>query len=263
MQRIDEASIELLEDDIASSMERVQEARSAAALGEPCEEIWTDRRGLGIVRLLLHGDHLGFFTELARSAQCRRYHLTRCAAEKHVDFHCTSSRAEPFFDAVAASCLDLGREIARLSPASFREGEEYEDDFLYLRFLHRWVEGGASGEELAALLEAMERVLDGAPSPRLDLCRALLARDPAAFGRAFEALLEGRFAEIALERRGIADDSVCAAAGTHVFVEGLALLRLAALAGVATRAEYPLCPALARLPMTAALPVDPFPPVSA
>lgn len=258
MQHFDDTSLDVLDSDITLWRAVVRTSRSAAAIGEPCEEIWTCRRGMGVLRLLLHGDHLGFFTELARSAQCRRYYLSRCAAEQYFDFYCTSSRSEPYFDALAASCFDLACALGRLSPPSFRDGEEYEDDFLYLRFLHRWVEATASNVELSAIMRQIERVLDGASSARLEVCKAFHARDGAAFERAFSSLLEERLVEVDGEKRGIADDSVCAAAGTYVFVEGIALLRLAGAMGFPTRLEYPLCPSLSRLPMTGTVPVDEF-----
>jgi hypothetical protein len=44
-----------------------------------------------------------------------------------------------------------------------------------------------------------------------------------------------------------------------VFVEGLAILRLADQAGFPTEPEYPGCPALARLPSTVPPPADPLP----
>lgn len=259
MQHFDEQSLSDLGAEIEGWTDSLRHAKSAAEIGRPCEEIWTCRRGLAILHLLLHGDYNAFFQDLARSAQCRLYHLKRCAADSHVDFYCRSTRAEPYWDALAASCFELARDIGRLTPSSFREGEEYEDDFCYLRFLHQWQENncGASAE-LSTLLQRFEEVLEGAANPRLAICKSLLGPDGNAFEQAFLALLEERYAQIEREKIGAAEESVCAAVGTYVFVEGLALLRLAGLAGIKTREEYPLCPLLARLPMSLPLPMDGF-----
>jgi Immunity protein 49 len=257
MQYFGEDTIEELSAEIKVWRESLSELSAISEIGETCEEIWTYRRGLAILHLLLYGDHRAFLQELARSAQCRRYHLRRCAAQGYTDFYCSSSRSEPYWDALAASCFELARDIAGLSPVNFREGEEYEDDYCYQRFIYQWLDGNLiATPELISLIQRFEGALEGAQSPRLDICKSFFERDEEAFTRAFYLLLEERYAQIKREKFGIAEESVCAAAGTYVFIEGLGLLRIAELAGIRIRDEYPLCPLLARLAVVGDIPAD-------
>jgi hypothetical protein len=225
------------------------------------EEMTTNLRAMAISYLLLHADTDAFYAELTISAQARRHYLTRCVKGRYSDFYGACSRWDPFFDALAARNAAIAHDIASLSPADWLDGAEYEDDYCYARFLHRYIANDATRVELQALLDRFESALEGAPSSRLALCKSLLARDQKAFDKAFEDLLADREAEIDEERSGIAAEEVCAALGTYLFVEGLGVLWVAENAGFKTLREYPLCPALARMRMMEPAPADAFPPV--
>jgi hypothetical protein len=224
------------------------------------EEMSASQRGLAILYLLQHADTGGYCAELCISAQARLHYLARCAKAGYRDGYAACSRSEPFFDALAARHPALARDIAALSPQDWIEGAEYEDDHCYARFLHRWVIGGATRAELDALITRFEKALEGAPSARLSLCKSLLNRDQEAFDVAFMDLLQERNAEIELEKCGVAAEDTAAAACTYLFIEGLGILFVAEGAGLRTLREYPLCPALARLPADEPPPADPFPP---
>lgn len=221
-------------------------------VGRFYEEMSQGRRALGTLRLLLQADSPGFARELAYSAQARRHYLARCAKAGYADFYGVTSRSEPLFDALAGDWIDLARDIALLSPKAWREGDEYEDDYCYGRFFHEYVSG--SGGSFAALLEQFEAALEGASSPRLQICAAIASRDQAAFDTAFLGLLDARDREIAQDRQGLAEEDPAVAIGTYIFVEGLAVLRVAGYAGLVTLREYSQCPALAR-----AIPAGPPP----
>src|SRR5262249_25838852 len=135
-----------------------------------------------------------------------------------------SSRIDPFFDAVAAQSLDVAKDIAALASADWLSKDEYEDDYCYARFLYLLVTGPADQRagEMSDLLARFERALDGDESPRLQVCRALLARDSDAFGQAFADLLSQRAGELK-ERRPRAIANPVARLDCEVFVEGLAL----------------------------------------
>jgi hypothetical protein len=212
------------------------------------QEFTDGMRAHALLWLLVEGDAQSCFRDLTVSAQVRRHFLRRCQKEGVVDLHCACSRVEPFLDAVAAQSRDVARDIARLSPAAWMTENEYEDDFSYARFLHLWVANAPPERpvaELVALLDQMEKALEGAASARLDVCRALLARDQEAFRDAFDLLLDERKEEV--EKRAVmAVNEPVATLDCTVFVEGLALLRLADELGFAIEAEYPGCPRLAR-----------------
>jgi hypothetical protein len=234
---IDFAATNMLADDLS-----LEEAA-------PWYEEFTDTmRAHALLWLLVEADPQSFFRDLTLSAQVRRQYLRRCEKEKLVNCFRACSRIEPFLDAVAGESFDLARDIAALSPADWLERDEYEDDYCFARFLYLWVasEGAERpAEPLSALLDRFEEALEGQDSARLDVCRALLAGDQQAFGEAFAALiLERQEAVAALLPRTVGNPVLLLDA--QVFVEGLAILRLADGLGFQTESEYPGCPRLAR-----------------
>lgn len=248
MERLRDTSV--YEDDLASALRNLEDAELPLELaGEFCEETTSLRRVLAICRLLREADVDGFHHELLRSALSRRYYLARCQRQGYADHFTVASRTEPFFDALAAGNLALARELARLAAPGPRQGEEYPEDYHYANLLYRHVLLGGQDEagELEQLQATLEAHQDGA---RVDLCRSLLARDGRAFEAAFQALLEERANEVACwEARFM--DTASTITNAHVFVEGLAWMRLAEH----TRPPLPVveschfCPALARMPM--------------
>lgn len=227
--------------------------------GRYCDEVTAWRRALGIRRLLLDADIDGFHHELLRSAFTRRTYLQRCKGAGYADHYTVASRTEPFFDALTAGGLACTKELAAMSPSQPRPDDEYPEDFTYARFLLDFVQAeGTHGEALEARLTQYEAALGDADEPRLALCRALLDRNAASFESAFDMLLELRAGEVARQRaRFSLNPSVVT--GEYVFIEGLALLRLAEGASLPTREEYPFCPALARVPMRQRFPDDGYP----
>lgn len=259
MQRFDEGSIDQLIGNIEFCVANlVHPACSIDLAGQFYEELAENGRALAILRILIDADPELFYSDLIGNAQAMRHYLARCAREQYRDPCGACSRSEPFFDAVASRCPELAIEIAALSPKMWLEGAEYEDDYCYAHFFHRYVTGGVPTSELEAILTRFELATEGALCPRLDLCKAFVTLDQAAFDGAFSALLEERFAEIEREKKGRAEEELTVAIGTHIFVEGLAVLWVAEGAGFKTRREYPLCPALARIPRTAPVPEDLF-----
>jgi hypothetical protein len=260
MKTIDQSSPAQVAAAVDFCMANIEASPDLHFAGRFYEELGLNLRAMGIAYLLVYADPDAFYHELTLGGQARRHYLARCAKDGHADFYGATSRGDGFFDALAAKDLGLARDIGLLSPAAWRAKGEYEDDFCYVRFLQRFIAPDPDPAELAALLVQFERALDGAPSVRIDVCRALWSRDPAAWKKAFAALLDAREAEVAEERDGIAAEDLAAALRTHVFVEGLALLFIAEGLGLRTAREYPLCPALARVPRAEASPPDPFPP---
>jgi hypothetical protein len=104
----------------------------------------------------------------------------------------------------------------------------------------------AAAEECGELLAMYEAVVGDASEPRLDVCRALHEGDAPAFGAAVCALLETQENRY---RGWVAANVVVpevVATEARLNVEGLALVRLAELGGLATEANYLTVPSLAR-----------------
>jgi hypothetical protein len=172
------------------------------------------------------------------------------ALEQH-DF--VSGVLDPVHDSIAAGDWVLAKSLLDAAPAAFRPGHEYEDDFCCSQLLRQLLNGAPDPVTWAALMQRAERAFGGVEHPRLAVCRAIGARRQAAFDDAFDALVQTRVDEIdEAMGRELAEPPVLAQRA--VFIEGLAMLQLARRFGLATAAEYHLCPSLAQLPMVEPVP---------
>lgn len=220
------------------------------SLGNVSIEVSEKLRTVAIIQLLVQAESDLFRHNLIRSGVVWEEYLIRCRADQRVDdHHCVSGRLEPFFDPVAGGDLALASRIGALLPGEWQRGREYEDDYCYAQILHRWVRVTPPEEEIPAVLDRFEAYLESRPSARLAVCRALAVRDQRAFDEAFDALLEERGAQIEADKvRGQLEEAPIVAQ-RQVFIEGLAVLRIAQARGLVTRADYVFCPSLARVPM--------------
>ena len=224
-------------------------------LGKLSLELSDKLRALAIITLLVKGESDFFYHNLIRSGMARETYLQRLKDEGiEDDHHQASGRYEPLLDAIASGDLALAHRIVDLSPTEWRKGHEYEDDYCYAQILHRFIQEIPREQEIPSLLEQFEAYLEGQQSARLDICRALIQRDQNAFDEAFVALLDEQESKIDADKtRGQMEDPVIVAK-RQVFIEGLAILRLAEGRRLTTQIEYRYCPSLARLPMRVPFP---------
>jgi Immunity protein 49 len=218
-----------------------------AEMSSTYEQIEECFKALACCHLLRNADPDKFQRDLVRAAFARRDFLLRCEAEKNENDHRRArSRSGGVFAALAAADVDLASEVSALSPKQWLRDGEYVDDFAYHIVLHHLLMG-ADQPTLEMAVAAYEEALDGRNDARLNICVALVARDGATFEDAFRALVAAQAAQMDEERPGKEAISTFEPQSL-VFVEGLALLRLAERAGIATSTEYPpLCPAMARV----------------
>jgi len=226
-----------------------------AQLGNLSVELSDKLRALAIITLLVKGESDFFFHNLIRSGRAREIYLLRARAAGLVeDYHYVLGRPLPLLDLIAAGDLERARRIGAASPAHFRQGREYEDDHWYAAVLLALLAEPSVPAAVDQALDAWERSLDGLDLSRLHVVRAIAAGSHEDFAPSFEALLDRRDAEIREEKQRNKIENATTLASRDVFVEGLALLRLAERAGIPTSPEYRYCPGLARLPMQ-----QPFP----
>jgi len=233
---------------IGMMVEAIDAQPPQAPLDDMCNQVSEAYRGLGICALLLGGDRDKFFHLLIQSALTRKFYLSKNGKEQRADPYRRASINRPFFDAVAAAQWPLAREIAALSPTTWWDGEEYEDDFAYSRSLHLMVADRADAKALESAVDQLERALEGQASPRLDVVRALRDRDAKAFDDAFDALLDDhKQAYQESDKTSLALEASYQP-NKRVMVEGLAILQLAESLKLPTAREYRFCPKLARVP---------------
>ncbi len=229
-----------------------------AALGPLCEEACVYFRTAAIAEVLVGFNSDGFHHMLMRSALTRLYLLGRMPpSEKEASRFCKISRANGFFDALAADRADLAGRIIAVSAHRRNADFEYEDDYAYVRFLYGLLLGSTE-EDQQAIIDAWSAAAD-VPSAKYGVCLALLGRDAGAFCVAFEGLLDWRKSELEAEMRSLSRDEMAFAGNRHVYVEGLALLRLADMLGLATEPEYRFCPRETRQPALTPFPDDLYP----
>jgi hypothetical protein len=207
-------------------------------------------RILGLCRLLAEADVQAFSDHLARAAQARLEFLgkVRGGLASDPEYVCASKNL-PFTGALAAGGLTTAREIAVVSPTSHFPAVEYEDDFLYFHLLHRLSIAADDTVGHKAILARWLEVREGDESGALVACRGLVTRTPADFTAGFASFIAKRQQGLAEYRESPSFNEKLFAAEGQIYVEALALLRLAELRGLPTEPEYPLAPEIARVPV--------------
>ncbi len=223
-------------------------------LGSLSESLSEKLRSLAIITLLAEADTNLFYHNLIRSGLAREIFLKRCQAEGFTDYHLAISRNGALFDCITAGSFDVANRIDRLSPVEWIADGEYEDDYCFMRFFHLIIRDGMTQTELIPVLERFEASLEGVENAKLGVCRALAYRDQRTFDDSFDGLILEHETAIRedTERGQMEDEDVVAQ--RQIFIEGLAILRIAERIGLKTEPEYKYCPAIARLPMTIPFP---------
>jgi Immunity protein 49 len=205
-------------------------------------------RGAATFLLSAHPGHL--YKDLQRSATAHAHFLEVAQAADKV-----TGRAAPFFDAVACGDQAAARRIALQSTADLDRNRELPEDYWYVKLLmSRFCLDGSPGEQ-AFLTTRFKASLEGGESARFDVSQALLKKDAEAFEVALAALIDEHrdFHETGLRDARIPEERW--AVEGCLFIEGLALVRLAQAAGIPVAGGYPLIPSLA-MPLYK-LPYDP------
>jgi hypothetical protein len=196
--------------------------------------------------LLVGGKPQGFFGGLARCAENGR-RVLRLMQLRGLELPPASSNV-PLLAAVTAT--DWGRAAAIVSasrPSRAKADGEYEEEFLWASVLGRLIAApGVAPGDLAQVLAAISALDDEGFGGRVAVVQALLDRDAAAFAEAFSNERRGR--ERQTEETAARFGTPVRDFGPHRFLwlEGLALLRLAERLGLPwPDQQMRLCPPLA------------------
>ncbi len=200
---------------------RVPAVQTGSASFADVQQLCGFFRTRGLAKLFLSGVARDCVTDLRKSASAFAYFLDRSDQSGVI-----ASQVTPLFDAIVVNDRDVAMRIARSLRPTWNEGWEFEDDFLYVRFLTSRFFLDASADELTDILSRFEQIVDGDASPRLDICRAILAKDKDDFEASLDALIDEWTAVQARKiESGVLSPEEVATSG-RVFLEGLALIRL-------------------------------------
>jgi hypothetical protein len=201
----------------------------------------TGYRTIAIGCLFMFNDRPSCQRNLFKSGRAFLHYVSGPAPSRMV-----LSKFKPFFDAVGALDIDGATEIAQRAPSARVADSEYEEDFLFVRFLMARFFLGVAEDALEAMLAQWEAVLEGSEDPRLVACRGLFGRDVDVFHEGLDAYLESledRLRRLT-ERGAISMDQ--AATEARFSVEALALVVLAERLGLRVRKNYLYVPSTAR-----------------
>jgi len=126
-------------------------------------------RQLGVCRLLTSGTPEALFVAQQQAASGYLFRLASLEPDDQV-----TSIAGVFWDAIGGQYWAAAHELSERARPTWNPKREHEEDFLYVRFLMKRYFLGADHAEQETMLTRWDEVLEGALSPRLDLCQALL-----------------------------------------------------------------------------------------
>ncbi|MEM1043026.1 MAG: hypothetical protein AAGI91_10390 [Bacteroidota bacterium] len=234
-------------------IDRITEASTVEDIGRMANDLAELYQTLGLCELLIEANTEGFFHRLIDGALTRRYFLRRCLAEDRVHPERRASVTGPLVGAIVAGQYGVARELDDLVADAPVEGHEYDEDYYYARLVGALVREEASDAEriFGQYVEALGELSEA----RVPVMRALLDRDRFAFHQAFLGLLIQYEAEMEYRQ------SVSYRYDDHhlVFLEGLALLRIAEDSGITAGDVYRYCPTMARKPDYARFEARAFP----
>ncbi|MCY1034839.1 hypothetical protein OV207_25555 [Corallococcus sp. BB11-1] len=198
-------------------------------------------RQYGCGLLLSELDEEGFRESLEQAATLYRDLLVRrngCPESEH--YYLARSKGEPLFDALAVGAWELARQIAAEMTPAWMQRMESEEDFHYFGALIGVL---LQRDDLDTELSAYERCLQGGQSFRFDVVTALAAADGDAFDAGLQGMIEEQSAWVARQQRSGVFDPYRQKTSAFVFVEGVALVRLARHRALKTQQRYRLIPA--------------------
>lgn len=232
-------------------LEGLELSSEASILVRDVQELCLHFHIIAVATLLVDGKPQGFFLNLCRAAENWRRllsHLRREGAPLPASKH-----HAPLLGALAAGHWTLARQVAELSEIRWLPEEEYRTEYTWSQALQALATSEAAGQGSALVphVEALE-VLGGEDmEDRALMVRAMVESNEPEFAKAFAHAALVRQEVIEKRAKLFTTPVTKFAPQRYLWLEGLALLRLAERAGFPMNEEHYLyCPPLARLPMT-------------
>lgn len=248
-------SLELTNSNLETTIGLRQEAlRKGPPEAEKVLKLCSELRRLGCGALLSSYETERFGQCLYLAADIYLQLLEGRGGWPHLEpYDMARSRGQPLLDALAIGDWELAERIGRSMEPRWCQGLEYEEDFCFFECLPLLATRAAgkplAGAALQDSLDRIRRATQGIDYPRLGAVEALAQASAERFEEALLALIAERRAEVARQRKSGLGDVIFLSTEAHVFIEGLALVRLARALGLRTRSQYPLIPPAALEPL--------------
>lgn len=195
----------------------------------------------GIASLFLSCDVPKFIMALHKSGQVYSVFLRQANDAEKI-----TSKAGPFFDAIASGDSATAKEITINARKTWHKDVEYKDDFLYIFFLMKLFYLGYAENECESILKVYESMLVE-DDPRLEYCQGLLHKDSEKCNESLRDILtnyESHYNELIRSESSLPEET---ATEGKLCVEGLALIKLAEIRGMSLDSDYLYIPSTARL----------------
>ncbi|QDE87501.1 hypothetical protein BHS06_00255 [Myxococcus xanthus] len=235
-------------DSLGERLSRFDPGADCSSILARLDAITLDLHLIAVATLLVDGNPQGFFLNLCRMGENGR-RVQRLLADRGLPPP-PARRNTPLLGALAAGHFPLAEAVAASAATQWQQGAEYEDEFLWAAALQHLTRTPSA--PLESILVPLEKVGQEPYASRVAMARALVSRDAAAFAEAFAAACLDHGIVTEKRARSLATPVTSFAPHRFVWLEGLALLRLAERAGIAPGdTGFRYCPPLARVPMTA------------
>jgi hypothetical protein len=203
-------------------------------------------RVLAACALLLDSDTSQYRVYLCSAGQARLDFLRGAAGAGAIrpNYLCCSKDLG-FACAVAAEDWQTAKEIATRSQTSHDARVEYEDDFLFFHFMHTLLLDPSNAAAAGAIIARWERVLEGATSGHFEVCKCIQEADQKSYPLAFESLVESRQRRLDVYEQDISADRELLAVERGLFIDAVAVAKLARVRGLQLQGGYAGAPELA------------------
>jgi len=199
-------------------------------------------RNEGCGLFLLNMDAEGFRQKLSQSA---RAYLTLLHKRQQIaldEYYLCRSRALPLLDALAIGDFNLATSISENMTSEYHSQMEYEEDYCYFQMLPLFLQPIPDDDLLKSILSEFCVVTEGGDSGRYRTMEALVGRDAVLFNEQMLALIVDWADNIRRQRDSSKIDPYFDKTGASLFVEGLALVKLAKQLGMSTESQYKYIP---------------------
>ncbi|WP_419656862.1 hypothetical protein Dvar_59870 [Desulfosarcina variabilis str. Montpellier] len=207
-------------------------------------EICDMYRCIGCGSYLMDLDKDEFTKNLYFSGKSYLFLLKKVHSKNLPDHLGWRSKGDAWLDVIAIGATDLALELSAFSADDCDDDQgEIEEDFLYFKLLEGLYLKMLSDKEVNDILKQFEESSDGGDSERFQVINSLCKKDDAAFDQYFCDMIESwKDSNIHNYKIGRLNPYYFLTI-SKIFIEGLAIIRLAKQLGLTTEPEYPFIPA--------------------